>query len=397
MITDGGLTVFLYKILNNRYANKADSFIKNIKFYGFRNAVSLPFREKNKTYANIINSFKDEKSLKMIGLIEERAGESMYIETAFDMGYCLFGPIIYDFVQWLYSNSDEFDELWFLAREGWVLKKAFDIYSKMAGGEKCQSRYFLASRRAASIATVRNEIDIKEILCQYYKGGVKNLIASRLGKYVDNDFAVEMPKDIDKVMKLIDADGVIKNAEKERTSYIDYIGTIKGSIVVVDVGYSGTIQYYLSKLLEKKIDGLYLCSHFNNKPEKIGCECKSLFPVYNLLDERENKIFKNQLYFEAVLQAPFGQLIKFDESGEPVYNSDNYVNEEIKNIQKGIFTFIEKMGAYRNVKRNTFSIELFDYGINGNSINKNLFKNFSVEDRYCSDSFLVLKNNVWSS
>lgn len=397
MITDGGLTVFLYKMLNNKYVNRADSFIKNIKLYGFKNAVGLPLREKNKNYRSIINSFNDTKSLRMIKLIEDKAGKDLHIETAFDLGYCLFGPVIYDFVQWVYSNSDEFDELWFLSREGWILKKAFDTYSEMTGVKKCESRYFLTSRRAASIASVRNESDIKGILCQYYKGGVKNLICSRLGCEYDKDFTVEMPEDIDMVMKLIKTETVIKKAERERKSYIDYIGEVRDRVAVVDVGYSGTIQYYLSKLLARRIDGMYLCSHFNNKPKNIGCECKSLFPVYNLLDERENKIFKNQLYFEAVLQAPFGQLIKFDESGQPVYNNDNYLKDEIKNVQTGIISFIEKMGICENIKRNTFSVELFDYGINSKSTNKKLFNIFTVEDSYCSDSRLVIRNSVWSS
>lgn len=397
MTTDGGLTVFLYKMCNNKYVNKADSFIKNVNVYGFKNAVGLTTREKNKSYKSIINSFNDTKSLKMIKLIEDKAGKDLHIETAFDMGYCLFGPVIYDFVQWIYNNSYEFDELWFLSREGWVLKKAYEIYAGTSGVKKCESRYFLTSRRAASIAAVRNKEDIKEILCQYYKGGVKNLLSSRLGYEFDNDFIVEMPKDIEKVMKLIDTDDVIEKAEKERKSYINYIGEVKLRTAVVDVGYSGTIQYYLSKLMKKRIDGIYLCSHFNNKPKSIGCDCKSLFPVYNILDERENKIFKNQLYFEAVLQAPFGQLIKFNEKFQPVYNNDNCLKDEIKNIQSGIFAFIEEMGRCESAKRNTFSVELFDYGINSKSINKKLFDIFSVEDSYCSDGHLVVKNNVWSS
>lgn len=34
-------------------------------------------------------------------------------------------------------------------------------------------------------------------------------------------------------------------------------------ITVVDVGYSGTIQYYLMKLVNENIDGLYLCTLYN--------------------------------------------------------------------------------------------------------------------------------------
>lgn len=387
--------MFLYRIFNNKYTYKIDILIKNIKLYGLKYTVAKELREKNKSYNAIKKSFTDEKSLKVLYLIEQRLGNKPYIKNAFDMGYCMFGPVIYDFVKWIYDNSSEYNQLWFLSREGWILKKAYDVYSKNVGEDNPKSLYFLASRRATSLAAIKNIEDIKEILSSNYKGGVKNLVKSRLGLDINKDFDISLPEDIDMVMSLVDVDKVIKRANIERKNYINYIGNIEDKIAVVDVGYSGTIQYYLAKLLNKKIDGLYLCSHFNNKPSNIDCNCISLYPVLNLLDERQNKIFKNQLYFEAVLQAPFGQLICFDDKGNSVYNSENTFNDKIKSIQSGIIAFIEQMGVFKEDKKNTLSIEFFDYLIESGNINNELFKYLSVEDKYCSDNILVVKNNSW--
>ncbi len=383
-------------MFNNKYVFGIDSFIKNIEQYGIKNTVSMYLRESNISYERIKSGFRDSKSEKMIELIEKKCGNDFRIETHFNMGYCMFGPVIYEFIEWLYDQSVNYDELWFLSREGWLLKKVFDIYSNSMGKNFVNTKYFLASRRAASVAAIKNEKDIKEVLSQYYKGSINNLIKSRLSININYDFYVEMPRDIELVMSYLSIKSIIDKAEKERENYIRYCNNFsKKDIAVVDVGYSGTIQYYLSKMLDRKIDGLYISSHFNNKPEKIGCKCKSLFPVYNTLDERKNKIFKNQLHFEAILKAPFGQLISFDCNGLPLYDEDNGLSNSILDVQEGICRFVRDMGLkYKNSKKNTFAVEIFDFCINSGVINKELFKILIVEDKYCSDGDIkILKNN----
>lgn len=392
----GCLTVLLYRAFNNKYVFEIDSFIKNIKQYGIKNTVSMYLRNYVIGYDCIRRCFRDNKSVKMLELIEKKCNGNFRIETYFNMGYCMFGPVIYEFILWLYNQSVNYNELWFLSREGWLLKKVFDIYCNSTGKAFVNTKYFLSSRRAASVAAIKEEKDIKEILSQYYKGSVNNLIKTRLGITINYDFYVEMPRDIEQVMSYINIESVINKAKEERKNYIQYCKDFdKKNIAVVDVGYSGTIQYYLSKLLNRKIDGLYISSHFNNKPEKIGCKCKSLFPVYNTLDEGKNKIFKNQLYFEAVLKAPFGQLISFDNNGLPLYNEDNEMSNGVLDIQEGICCFVKDMGVMsENFKRNTFAIELFDFCINSEVINKELFKLLIVEDKYCSDGDIkIYKNN----
>lgn len=387
--------MLLYRVFNNKYVFEIDSFIKNIKQYGIKNTVSMYFRNNDISYECIKNGFSDRKSIKMIGLIEKKSGKSFKVETHFNMGYCVFGPVIYDFIEWLYKQSANYNELWFLSREGWLLKKVFDIYCNSKGHFFADTEYFLSSRRAASVAAIRSKNDVKEILSQYYKGRINNLIKSRLDIDINYDFYVEMPEDIEKVMPYVNIDEVINKAKNEKTNYIKYCNSfVDNDIAVVDIGYSGTIQYYLSKMLGIKIDGLYLSSHFNNKPKKIGCKCKSLFPVYNILDERNNKIFKNQLYFEAVLKAPFGQLVLFDDKGQPIYNDDDTFNNDVINVQEGICSFVKDMCTTdENTSKNTFSIELFDFSINSGIINRELFKNMIVEDKYCSDGNIVLDKN----
>ena len=152
-------------------------------------------------------------------------------------------------------------------------------------------------------------------MSQYYNGGICNVVKSRLGIDIDiEDMKISLPEDIEAVMNCIkpSIDKIIRIGKEEKKRYLKYINYSNQRVAVIDVGYMGTIQYYLSKLMDEKIDGRYLCLHYKAKPFKIGCDCKGLTEVSNPLEERKNRVFKNQLYLESVLKAPYGQLLYFE-------------------------------------------------------------------------------------
>ncbi len=372
-------TVFFRRLYTNKYVFKIHGIIYKTVKYGLKNAVRLS-SGKECDYDRLKNIFAN-KNGEYITLLDKKLQGKHYINTLYDFGYCTVGPLIYDFIKWINNNSREYDRLWFLSREGWLLKKVYDIYCKKNSLEN-KGEYFLSSRRAASLACVKNSEDIREILMQYYKGSLKNLINIRLGVSVSEDFYVEMPEDIERAMKYINVDEVIKKAETSRKNYMEYIGRTEGSIAVVDVGYMGTIQYYLSRLLDKKIGGFYLCSHYKNKPHKIGCSCKSMYPVIDMGDEGNNLIFKNQMYLEAILKAPYGQLVEF-RNKEAVYDNDMSYDMSVEEIQRGILDFVYD-AENNDTKINTFSVELFDYGVN-NAVSENVIHTLKVNDKYCSN------------
>jgi hypothetical protein len=109
-------------------------------------------------------------------------------------------------------------------------------------------------------------------------------------------------------------------------------------------------------------------------------------------EELTNPVFKNQLYFEAVLKAPFGQLLCFDDNAQPIYNDENDYNENVKEIQTGILRFAEDFDCEYH-KKSTFTAELCDTLISKNTSN-DILKTIVVEDRYCSDANLSAKKEV---
>lgn len=317
-------------------------------------------------------------------------------------GYVGLGPLFTSFVVWLNKNHTNDIQYLFLAREGYLLKMLYETYCNEMKKDNSDSIYFLTSRRAVSVAAINDEKDIREILTQYYKGTCTNLIDARLGYKLPiefNDQMVQMPNDIDVVMDMLSPyiNDIIIQANKEKDMYKKYIENVVNTnyhSVVIDVGYSGTIQYYLTKLMNKKIDGNYLCTWIDKKPERLGCKCDALFPVNNPNEEFSSKIFSNQLLLEAVLQAPFGQLLSFelkDKNIHPIYKDDNIVPDFVTELQMGINEFVKEYAEIMfNIKdmpdeSSNLAADIFNIFSLGDTFTSEMCKNLSVQDDYCSN------------
>lgn len=315
------------------------------------------------------------------------------------LGYSAFGPLFTAFSMWLDSRTDSDSLLMFLSREGYIFEKVYNnVFAHMPKKDTC---YFLASRRAMSVAAIRNEEDIRSILSQFYRGSFENLMLSRLGiKLYDSieNRDISMPEDIDRVMNILEPyfDDIYKRAEKERQSYLEYIASTdsRNRGIIVDVGYSGTIQYYMARLLENKQPGLYLCTWVDKKPDNLGCPCESMYPVISAEEEHTHKIFKNQLFLEAVLKAPFGQLICF-ERGEngvvPVYKSDSILGEGLESLQKGILDFSSVFGGILPEIENyeeydtELPADMLNVCLESGWISERAGSIFTVQDDYCKN------------
>lgn len=329
------------------------------------------------------------------------------------MGYSAFGPLFAAFSLWLNRVTDKDDFLLFLAREGYIFE---DFYRRIYDGTpetKRKTAYFLASRRAVSVAAVRSEGEVSSILAQYYRGSLSNLLKSRLGAELYDDIQdrhISMPEELDAVMNDVrpHLEDIFERAEKERRSYMGYINELaigdKGA--VVDVGYSGTIQYYLAKMLESRISGKYLCTSTNRKPEQLDCKCESLYPLYDISEEKTNKIFRNQLFLEAVLKAPFGQLICFeDDDGKiiPTYKDDRIIADELKILQNGILRFADDFGSavhgiIDDMEVNSeLAADMFATCLENGWISDRVADIMTVQDDYCENGShkFNAKSRMW--
>ncbi|MDY5704154.1 MAG: rhamnan synthesis F family protein [Lachnospiraceae bacterium] len=294
-------------------------------------------------------------------------------------GFSAFGPLLYEFMTWLHDNTGDVT-LQFLAREGYIFQQ---VYRGIYRDEAKENHYLLASRRAVSVAAIRTEDDIREILRRDYDGSMRNLVISRLG--MDEALAAELPDkllhfeegasddDYDKAIQMIQPyyPQILENAKEEREAYSHYLAALgmmgdgttddsglhfseadektEGFVgnagdhadhrenVLVDIGYAGTIQYWMAKLLGQPVDAAYLAV-FQEIPglRELGCEnlayCrkdeanKTAREFTDQAKENQSahlstasrnssfaeRIDETQLFLECILQAPYGQLKHFD-------------------------------------------------------------------------------------
>ncbi len=336
------------------------------------------------------------------------------VESLYEYGYCILGPILFQFMVWIVKSikQEKKASLLFLAREGYYFQKMYDIIKNKCHApwlKNVQDIYFLTSRRCASVANIKTKEDILEILEIEYYGDLYSLLENRFNlKIKDSNFNVILNKDgtgnREDVLKIIDKyeAEILKIAEKERQSYLKYIKSNVKNItntVVVDLGYSGTIQMYLSKLLDQKISGKYLVVKENPKPLALGCKVESFY------SEKENEvaqtILKNSLLFEAFLTAPYGQLKYFDEKGTPQYVDEKLI--EVKKVELDkIFTgveqlfndFIDVLGGnieeYEFDKEKTLSIFRGFLNESNNFIMRNR-EIFEFEDYFCRKNAMIIE------
>lgn len=101
-------------------------------------------RKKNDSYAQL-NHFIDTHICR-------------YTDPYEQIGYAVLGPLLYGFACWLEREIPREDTIVFLAREGALLKKAFEIISDRP------SVYLRISRRAANMARLKQMRNVQEIV-----------------------------------------------------------------------------------------------------------------------------------------------------------------------------------------------------------------------------------------
>jgi predicted HAD superfamily hydrolase len=327
------------------------------------------------------------------------------IEDLKSYGYCLLGPIIFTYFQWLIRNIDKNYNLLFVSREGYFLQKIYNlILDKSSKYNRNPNYYFLISKRAASVPTIETISDIKNILSSYYEGSLKELIFDRLGcilhDNIENKF-VNSPRDIDEIIDFVEPfkKEIIFNAGIEKNNYLEYINSLNlnrdNKNCIVDLGYSGTEQYYLSKLMEENIDGAYFLTSDNLKPLALNGK---VFSCYNdtIYDGSFSKhaVFKYRFFLEAFLTSDRGKLIKFDENAEPVYmNSGNNI-DKLTEIYEGISEFISDISEISNVDIIDLDIDKkyienqFEKIIKHCVFSEEIINTLKIEDLYSSNSVL---------
>ena len=334
---------------------------------------------------------------------------NVLLKSACEFGYSFMGPVVLNYILWLMQKAKEESAsvIFFCAREGYILKQIFEIVSSHLSERKVQGKYLYVSRRALSVAAIEEEKDIEGPLDIFYEGKLQDLIKSRFGLDLEDipNEDIKLPDNKGKVFKLLQPyrQEIIKNAEKERKNYLEYFSRqmeecTDERMILSDIGYSGTIQYYLSKISGYTFEGCYFATDNRKKPLLLSGNGIEGYYIDNDAEQQisESNIHKYHLLLESILIAPDGQLVYIDEKCRPVFdeNSNPLYNEVIQEIHKGIAAYAND---YADIMQEVILDELPDKElpekliqavVKEDILDKEIADSIRIDDKYCSGKIL---------
>lgn len=268
------------------------------------------------------------------------------------IGYGLLGPIVLAFCQWLERRVEEdgLTCLHFMAREGKFLKRAFDLWQRRRP-EPVRTEYLLISRRAVTvpcIGTLEDALDIASAN-NFYGASMDAFLQERFGVTLDRASWADIERNnlwqraqpleivdghIDHIRPFMAAilPRILAQGEQERHATLAYfkaVGIADEGTAVVDIGYSGTIQRHLVKLLNSKLPGLYMIT--DAKGQEWGAQ--SGVPIRGCFIEGASRsldaspMFLHSFLLEKMLSANDQQVMRYASADTVEFRTiPNHVN-----------------------------------------------------------------------
>lgn len=243
-------------------------------------------------------------------LVLNKSKGKISISSNYDMGYCIFGPVILTFLLWLVrrSRQDNIRRLVFMSRDGWFLHKEYEFLCDLLD-IKSHCRYILISRQLAMSASIETETDMDEYINMPWSGSHSEMLEDRFGfKYPVDESDLRRRQ--------------WEHVDRQKRNYRRYLSQFKltSEDAIVDLGFYGNNQRYLNKLLNLNMAGYYFNANLSpDNPNAISQKMAACFQSENDLSGSESKVLEKQIYLESFLTAPYGMVAEIDNNGLPVY------------------------------------------------------------------------------
>jgi FMN phosphatase YigB (HAD superfamily) len=253
----------------------------------------------------------------------------LFIEDPQTLGYAVLGPLVLDYLTWMtrLASTAKADAILFLSREGFLLKKAYDILCRAVPGEMPRSVYLLASRRGVGTPSLRLFSDVDQLLGGTYTGSLHDLLSARMGTAIAElgmarlgsvamGREVYLPEMRSRVIQMLEpiADDLLEIAELERTAYSRYWHEHAAAShpIVADLGYAGTIQSHLSRLTGTALGGAYFALNAQAKKlEDNGNWAQARYCDLRGSEVGSSPVMDHHLLLESILTSPDGQFSHF--------------------------------------------------------------------------------------
>lgn len=245
------------------------------------------------------------------------------------LGYSVLGPLVLDFLLSAVNVAAEkgIRNLLFLSREGHLLQRAFvglqkahPLAAKMSGS------YFLVSRRATLLPSLFTEQDLALVVQGSFNGSFESLLRARLGDEATDAVRACMPERLNQDVFLPEMSAEVERwlgpaspallslACQQRYAYKAYYAETVGvsASMVIDIGYAGSIQRNLARLLGAPLGGYYMALGSNAHAfSGANWAAARYFDGRRSESAPVSTILSNDLLLESLLAAPDGQFNGF--------------------------------------------------------------------------------------
>jgi HAD superfamily hydrolase (TIGR01549 family) len=262
-------------------------------------------------------------------------------------GHDVFGPAISSFIKRVAEIAEdrEIDKVYFMAREGFLLKMVYELYQKSLGRNEgaVSAGYLCVSRlttlkvtsgsyglREVALGTVHAHTSIQKALGSLV--GDNERLASIAARYGFSNLDEQFDQYFHPMFHLLVRDNELNSliasnrdaARAEMNAYLEGIGFFNDrNVLLVDVGWAGQIQESFDTFLKDtgrtvNVFGAYLATNHAAELRRAGGQV--IIPTIadrNTNDYYSNSLFRNVDLLETVCRAPHGSVIGYRD-GVPI-------------------------------------------------------------------------------
>ncbi|MDW9477909.1 hypothetical protein GOB57_03875 [Sinorhizobium meliloti] len=279
--------------------------------------------------------------------VSKRSLDSFFRGDPFQFGYAALGPMMLGLSFWLHreAKADGIRRLYFLSRDGLVMKRVFDeLFPSAEYG--IETEYLYCSRRMARVPLMRNRFDLLQVIARpIHSRTLGNWLEANYGMSPDEVEAelfelhgfegpgaiINNNVDRDALAALIQQlEGrLLEIAAEERSHlvrYLEHKGVGAGRHAVVDIGYAGTMQESLSSLLGKSLKGYYLAVFGTSSGVKNQQDLKGFVSQHGADDNPALGICTHRFVYESLVCSSEDTVIRVAETPngfEPIARSSD--------------------------------------------------------------------------
>lgn len=284
--------------------------------------------------------------------------ESDFNGSPYFIGYYALGMHMVALSKWICDNSAEYDDIYFMARDGYLPMLAYNIFRN---NENPKGEYIYTSRKMLLPLMIESKEDFFDLPVEYRNhtpATILELLSFCCKDYNANTLDFDVNKTFTDenefnnfitffVNNLYDSS---KHNEAIERCKKYYAPLAKGNNASFDMGYSGRIQTAVSRACGKGIDALFVHSdskRYSNMKRKGNYKIKTFYDFYP---------YMSGLIREHILSDSTSSCIGIDENINLIFDGIEKLYQDsfvVNQIQQGAIDFVKDF-------KNIF-IEYFDY------------------------------------